>query len=239
MRTTRGLSAASTALGVLLLATASAGRSASAESAADPDRGVQAHYIVFELDLDGVPRPMSHQIVRLAGPLESGTDAALERRLDSVPRDAGSVVVRLLTPDGQVAFQDVVEVPRWVNVEGGLHGDAGSHLEELRPAQRAVAVRVPVSGAVRLQLSDARGPARGTPAEFDLRSMGTKERLPLADLVRQPGQEAPPPNSGNRVDLLVMGDGYTAAEEAKFHSDSAAVLASFFNVPPYRSTRIS
>jgi hypothetical protein len=34
------------------------------------------------------------------------------------------------------------------------------------------------------------------------------------------------------VDLLVLGDGYTSSQSAKFTTDSAAVIADFFSIPP-------
>lgn len=42
----------------------------------DPAEKVESHYIVFELDPDGVPRPMSHRFVQLAAPPASRSDEA-------------------------------------------------------------------------------------------------------------------------------------------------------------------
>jgi len=116
----RGSSSCSKALAILFLAMVSSGHAATAESPSSPARDFESHYIVFEIDADGVPRPMSHRIVRLAQPAESMSDAAIGRRLAAASRGAEPVVVRVLTPEGGVAFQDVVEIPRWVNVETGL-----------------------------------------------------------------------------------------------------------------------
>jgi IgA Peptidase M64 len=41
-------------------------------------------------------------------------------------------------------------------------------------------------------------------------------------------------DSRNRVDLLLVGDGYTAGERAKFFADAQKLMASFFAIPPYR-----
>ncbi|MFK7957630.1 MAG: M64 family metallopeptidase [Lysobacterales bacterium] len=41
----------------------------------------------------------------------------------------------------------------------------------------------------------------------------------------------------NRVNLLLMGEGYTAAEEDKFHQDVDRALEGFFAIEPYRSYR--
>jgi hypothetical protein len=41
----------------------------------------------------------------------------------------------------------------------------------------------------------------------------------------------------NRLDMLIMGDGYTAAERAKFESDAADIAAGFFSITPLREYR--
>jgi hypothetical protein len=89
--------------GTLLAMTLTAGAGA-AFGADDPAESVESHYIVFELDADGVPRPMSHRFVRLAAPPASRSDAAVERRLADTPSDAEQILVRALTPDGAVGF---------------------------------------------------------------------------------------------------------------------------------------
>lgn len=222
------------AVGVLVAAGALAGHRAFAQGTSAPPRGVEADYLVFELDASGVPRPLSHQVVRLSERPSSRSDAAVVRRLAAVREDAEQVVVRLLDAAGRVTFQDVVEVPGWVNVESGLHGGAGTDSGAPRPARKAFAVRVPLEGGARLRLSVARGTAQGAPLELDLPSLRSDDRLPLAALARRSARSAPPPGSGNRVDFLLMGDGYPAQEEAKFAADAARVLDGFFGIPPYR-----
>lgn len=215
-----------------LALTAGAG---SALGADDPAERAESHYIVFELDAAGVPRPMSHRFVRLAVAPESRSDAAVQRRLAALPRDAESVLVRVVAPDGALAFQDVVEVPRWLNAERGLHGEEGPLQEELLPAQKAFAVRVPATAGGRLHLSSARGAEVSSPVEFDLKALAGGTRLPLAGFASRIRQEAAlAANSGNRVDFLVMGDGYAASEQAKFNADAASVAANFLNVTPYK-----
>ncbi len=43
--------------------------------------------------------------------------------------------------------------------------------------------------------------------------------------------------SATKVDLLVLGEGYTAAERTKFHADVARLVEAMFAVEPYRSRR--
>lgn len=83
--------------------------------------------------------------------------------------------------------------------------------------------------------------AGGAPQRFDLTRLSQEaERLPLASWAREQairsrvqtkGLQGSP---GNRVDLLLMGDGFTAAETAAFASQAAAVRDDFFAISPYR-----
>ena len=47
----------------------------------------------------------------------------------------------------------------------------------------------------------------------------------------------PSGNPRNRVDLLVMGDGYTQADESKFYADAQNVAAQLFGISPYQEYR--
>jgi hypothetical protein len=72
-----------------------------------------------------------------------------------------------------------------------------------------------------------------TVARYDLGQLvrNTPEiRLESATQWLSPPPMGPP---GNRVDLLVMGDGYTAAQQTKFSNDAASVITGFFGISPY------
>jgi PKD repeat protein len=210
--------------------------SAGAPSLGEDAPGTDAHYVVFELDASGKPQPMSYRLVHLADAPASKSDTDVALRV-SAGRETEAIVVRAIAPDGSVAFQDVAEVPRWVNLEHGLYGEGGPIGEELLPAQKAFAVRVPVAAGPRLRLTVVRDdvPAPAA-AEFDLASLSASAaRLPLASFASRLPQASPlVASSGNRLDLLVMGDGYMASEQAKFNTDAANVFATFFNMTPYK-----
>jgi len=69
-------------------------------------------------------------------------------------------------------------------------------------------------------------------------------RIPVADLLAQatsPARRASTVqrlfgdgDSANRIDLLVVGDGYTAAQEATFFANATSVASAFLDIPPYR-----
>ena len=204
-------------------------------------RGAAVRYIVFEIGDDGTLRPRMHRIVRLSSERRSLTSGEVASRLARPSRDEESVHVRLFADAGEVVFEDVVRVPRWARTEPAAYGEAGERT--LLPARRAFAVRVPVRERSWLALSIGRdGEKPREPAfrdaEFDVDALAADERLPLARFTpRVELRSAAAANSGNRVDLLIMGDGYTSAEQTRFDADAANVVASFFDLAPYDTYR--
>ena len=212
---------------------------AAAEEAAT---GFPARYVVFEIDADGVVHPQMHRLVRLSSPRRSLTAAEVNARLARPSRDEESVRVRLFAADGGVAYEDVVRVPRWTRAELPASGD---EIENgvLLPGKRAFAVRLPVLERSWLALSVGIGGERPRDAsfrdaEFDIDALAADESLPLARFVPEVElRSAAAANSGNRVDVLIMGDGYTSAERTKFDSDAANLAANFFSLAPYSTYR--
>ena len=225
-------------LPILFTATASADPSSAEESRT----GASARYIVFEIDEDGDVRPQMHRFVRMSSPRRSLTPEEVAAQLARPARDEEAVHVRMFTGDGGLAFEDVVNVPRWTRVElPGEDGAADSRLAV--PQRRAFAVRLPVIESSWLALSvgrDGDAPREKTfrDAEFDLDALAADTSLRLARFVPEgEARSSSAANSGNRVDLLIMGDGYTSGERAKFDSDAANVISSFFGLVPYSTYR--
>jgi hypothetical protein len=192
------------------------------DSHADPRPPKQAaQYLVFERTQPGRFRLVHRRTVTLRGPLVSRREDEAERARLRPPRDRERVLVRLLDAPGRTVYTDVVEVPSWLRGEfddgGAIRGTA---VGVDRPA---FVVRVPLVARGRLELRDDAG--------------GT-----VVDLAAAP-PPAPPDTvvhaavvSGdpeNRVDQLIVGDGYTVEEENKFDADAAAVVDQFFSVSPY------
>jgi uncharacterized repeat protein (TIGR01451 family) len=205
--------------------------------------GVPAHYLVLGIDATGAVRPRFHAFVTLADerPKHSEEDLLGWLRRDSAEGD--HVAVRLHDHSGRIVLREILAVPRWQRLEQGLHGEPEPDPLAESPvplAERAFVVRVPRLPGTRLQVSVA-GSSDGELATgnrvdtwFDLDALAEDRSLALAGFAPETRRlAAPAPTSGNRVDLLVLGDGYTAAQTAKFASDSSALLASFFGIPPY------
>jgi hypothetical protein len=209
------------------------------------ERNTLARYIVFEVDPSGAVKPQKHQIVRLVAPRSSLTETQVQARLAESSPDGDRATVRLLSSSRSVLYQDVVEIPRWLRTEIGADGALDSTRNErlVKSPKRSFVVRVPVSPAIRLALSFApaqdatQGPSPRD-VEFDLAALAADESLPLAGF--SPVLElraAEAGTSGNRVDLLIMGDGYTASQSAKFDADANGLLNSFLSIPPYSTYR--
>jgi hypothetical protein len=196
-----------------------------------------SHYIVFQAGRDGVVRPLYHRFMHLAAPLTSLTPNEVAARLTVLDRDVDELTVRLETSTGRVVYQNVVEIPRWLRGEfhgGGTDAQIEGHIFPLDPT--TFVVRVPAVAGTRLHLQ---GGLAKLDASFDLAALAADASLPLAGLVPDTTVMSAPPasTSGNRVDLLIMGDGYTAAQASKFATDAADVANKFFNISPYAEYR--
>ncbi len=227
-----------TLLGALLVCSASA-------PAAESEASAMARYIVFEVDGDGSVRPQMHRLVRLAEAPRSLTAGELEARLARPFRGDERVRVRMFDADGALAFEDVVAIPKWLRAEG-LASDDGAGQGEidgrlLVSERRSFVVRVPVLESSWLSLAFPRDgglppEAAYRDAEFDLDAIAADPTLPLARFEpRLDLRLAVTGSPANRVDLLVMGDGYTAGERAKFDSDAANLVSQFFGISPYNT----
>ncbi|HEX4962832.1 MAG TPA: M64 family metallopeptidase [Thermoanaerobaculia bacterium] len=199
-----------------------------------------AHYIVFSVDADGKITPEFYRRVTLAAPLVSRTENELASLGQAAGREEEALELRLADAEGQVVFQDTILLPQWVR--GEFHGASErggwrieGHRFPLEP--RAFVVRVPATGE---QLSLAfMNPARSSlrATTFDLKALAARaDLLPKARPAEGKIQTAASTitgNSSNRVDLLIMGDGYTSAEQAKFNTDAMNLETNFFKLSPY------
>ncbi len=209
--------------------------------------GAAARYIVFEVGEDGEVRPQMHRLVRLGAERRSLTADEVAARLAEPSRDDERVRVRLFDEGGGLRYEDVVRIPRWLRSELAVSEDpaGGGDIEGrlLPPGKRAFVVRVPVLERSWLALSvgrEGRAPREAVfrDAEFDLDVLAADLSLPLARFAPEVElRSAAAANSGNRVDLLVMGDGYMSSERTKFDGDAANLITNFFGIPPYSTYR--
>jgi len=223
-------------LTVISAATAPSHVSAAGRAVAD------YHYIVFEVGDDGFAEPVFHRRVSLAHPRKSVTQEQVQKAMTADNRGEETFIVRVID-DREVVYRDIVPVIR--TLRGEFHGEpteAGFAIEHTRHilSRPAVTVRVP---AVPDSVLEIEGRHRSV---FSLDAIeADREALPLASLdpdstaaafemrsnlskrVKASGSPA------NRMDLLIMGDGYTAGQSALFDTDAAALASGFFSFTPY------
>ncbi|MCK6578953.1 MAG: M64 family metallo-endopeptidase [Anaerolineae bacterium] len=151
--------------------------------------------------------------------------------------------ISLVQRDGSSVFETTADAPRWVR--GEFHGAGGStpgigetidgHF--FASDRSAFVVRAPVLPETRLLLRDDEA---GMTQTFDLQALAADSTLPLfapaiSRLSPLGALDGGP--SANRVDLLIMGDGYPAGQESLFDTHVSAFAAGFFGITPYAEYR--
>ena len=186
-----------------------------------------AHYFVINEAVDGALSVVSHQLAEIAGAPEPMTTPPRPGRLESV------ISVAAFGKDGvnsNPTFSAFAVSSPWLRGEfdGGADHDHidGHHL----PVQdRLYVVRVPVTPGQALRLSGTRAQEAGL-AQANVSGTATLEidldgylaarasAVPLAPAVLPPGYATgvitDNGSPANRLDLLIIGDGYTAAQQA-------------------------
>ncbi|MEM7704752.1 MAG: M64 family metallopeptidase [Pseudomonadota bacterium] len=147
-----------------------------------------------------------------------------------------------------VAFYQLLDLParparslparRWRNVLTAVDRDGQTVAVESTavhhsPASTtAILLRIPEAAQdVHVQHWDAAGTRRGSWSLQELID-GAKRTVPMAK-----GSPAIDEAPLNRVNLLMLSEGYQASEEAKFEADVARALEGFLSIEPYRSYR--
>lgn len=199
-----------------------------------------AHYIVFSVNAEGRINPEFYRRVTLASPLASKTEEEIEALRQTAGREEETVELRLADAEGRVVFLDAILVPQWIRGEfhgGEEHGGWRIDGHRFPWEPRVFVVRVPMIGEDLTLASAEPGASRLRTETFDLQALAAHEDLlPLARIPEgklQATASAITGSPGNRVDMLVMGDGYTASEVSKFNADTVNLETNFFSLSPY------
>lgn len=171
-----------------------------------------ALYLVFEIDRNDAVTFVSAEEVELAEALQSNESNDPER-VDVEVRDARGVAT----------YRTAVHIDRYLRAE--FHETDGRWIERERTP---FVVRIPSGG----ETIEVRAPRSRTVSQFAVRALPVTTRAAAAPRIR--GDEG---NPANRLDLVVMGDGYTAGEAAKFEADAQRITSQFFSIVPYSSYR--
>jgi hypothetical protein len=207
-------------LGVALLGMAAA-------SVAEP-----THYVVFEIGKDGAAEPVYYTRVDLPSPA-----IAVKVREDGVAGSEHERVDYRLFRGGVDVGEESVEVPTVIRGEFAPSSSPDDAIEGVRivPERRSFVVRVPVARADALEFSSLAKRSQ----RFDLDALAARAaNLVLGGLAPLRHDSATVAaaagNPANRVDLLVLGDGYTSAQQARFAADAASLRTAMFAVTPYK-----
>lgn len=175
-------------------------------------------YLVVEVDAQGRATPVFYRDVDI----ETRAPATASQR-----KSAATDGDKLVASAG--AWSEIAEVPRYLRGEFAENGRSGKiEPHAVRLPVRSFALRIPASAGDQLELRST-----GKLTTLSLRQVAASaNRLPLATMRVQ--KAVPAPTSGNRADLLVMGDGYTAGEQAAFNSHAQGLYNTFFGFTPYK-----
>ncbi|HVS12696.1 MAG TPA: M64 family metallopeptidase [Thermoanaerobaculia bacterium] len=184
---------------------------------------------MFEVDEQGFVELYSSHRVGLEAPPVSPQDAAA-----GPAGDPDAFRVQLSDAGGAVVFEELVHLP--AVVRGEFHGAGsavdGFEIERFSPiaGRRAFVARVPALTAGTLVIEGVRT------SSFALADLAPERslRLPTAAVTRLGSGAA---SAANRVDLLIVGDGYRQQEQSVFLDDATGLAAGFFAISPYREYR--
>jgi len=178
---------------------------------------VPANYLVFEIDRhDAITLVSADAVTVVAGEVE-GSPTTSPDAVDVELRDANGIAI----------WQTSVPVDRYIraefpNADGTIDG------QRIERERVPFVVRVPDGGET-IELTSTRSRSI---SQFAVRA------LPLASHAAEtPRIRGDAGNPANRLDILIMGDGYTSAETAKFDEDVQRITSQFFDIQPYKSYR--
>ena len=208
-------------------------------SQANQEGKYPAYYLVFELHQSVKIKLISSQSVNVSTPYISMSDAEIEYALHQTDSQNLHLSALLKTTDGKLLYQTIVEVPLWQRAEfAGQRQPGGGFAIDgqwLKPDVLSFVVRLP---AIERNLDHVRlilkSPDLLIQAEFQIEDQinqtSPKEKSQILSQVTSLDSGSP----ANRIDILVMGDGYSSSQQTQFIDDSSKVMDEFFNITPYK-----
>ena len=195
-----------------------------------------AHYFVVREAADGALSVVSHRRVELKGAPQSATQAAASSRLE---RALNATIHRKGTGDPTFAARSVASP----FLRGEFHAKDGSNRidgHHLAAETREYVVRVPAQANATLRLQGEAGPG-GRPApplvlDLDAYEMQAKDAAPPTAGTAM-GTRFASGDSSNRLDILVVAEGYVAGQQDQFVADMGRVMDQFFAISPYADFR--
>lgn len=194
----------------------------SAFAASGPALAVPAHYVVLEF-ADGQVVPVYYREVDLAA--DRGGPASVAPATSTADR------IRWHGGDGRVHEVAMPEILRAEFARDPESATSAIDAVAIPNHQRSFVLRVPLAEGDTIDLELPGGATQ----RLDLEGIAARAAgLPLAGHVPVVARGAPAGgNPANRLDVLVFGDGYTAAQQALFDTHAAALRNGMFGITPY------
>lgn len=197
--------------------------------------GHPAHYIVFKGKADGSYEVVHYSEVHFSSELRSLDDATLQSWQASSPRHKDLMIVALQTEDGRTVYQGLVDTSPWMRGEWPLDGDPQMIDGRMVEMDQVVfVVRLPKIAGTRLVFKED---IQTEIQSFDLAQIVKSAPRIESDLESKLSFAEPYDDPGNRVDILVMGDGYTSSQENLFNTHFTTLANGFYNVQPLTNYR--
>jgi hypothetical protein len=198
-----------------------------------PAATTRARYIVVEVDAAGNLTPIWERGVRLTLPAGSPVTTAIGG--DAAGAEP-AVEATVVDGSGGVRYREVVRPSEWLRGEFAATSGIAARIEGrlLRRDSSRFVVRVPEIAGSRLLLRRPGAPAVEVAAAVRPPAEATIEAVPagaIVDAVQTTGSPA------NRLDLLIVGEGYTESQHVRFLDDVNTMLGSFFDLTPYGEYR--
>jgi len=206
------------ALAVLMLVSASA----SAQT---------AHYMVFEVDESGRIEPVFYQLVEMQAPADPARDLPVQQADTD-----GEIVKYELYLDGKSQGFSYAKLPR-MRGEFAKEPGVDDRIQSVQPGRSgagAFVIRVAVDTADTIRFEHGPQPQTYSIESVAAQRAMLREAATVPFDIGLPAEHGPP---GNRVDLLVLGDGYTGTQKTSFENDAANLKNALFAFPPYREYR--
>ncbi|HEU4664159.1 MAG TPA: M64 family metallopeptidase [Dokdonella sp.] len=186
-----------------------------------------AHYLVFTRDAAGGVRPVYYTRVELA---DSNGDMSVAA---AAAPHGERIAWRAWKGDTDLGKRSVA-IPelRGEFARDPDRGDGTIVSARPRATGSSFVLRIPLGAADAVEFAGA-----GAPQRFELGALAAHAgelalaaRVPQAQIDRIAGAGSP----ANRVDVLVVGDGYTSAQHSLFDADAAILHDAFFGLTPYK-----
>lgn len=187
-------------------------------------------YLVCQVEESGEVTILSQKIVQMQTPLDSLSDAMLHEQLEIADRLSTAWTVRLVDDSGKVVFRGLEWLANDIraDVASVMPGDVMEGVY-FQPSEQGFVVRVPYVPNTHLQLSKADS---DFVSQFDLNQVGKtvpEIEIPASSKISTMGENGP---ASNRADVLLMGDGFTQAEEASFRNYASQLETGLYQITP-------